>query len=302
MKMKMRYFFPLLALLALVSCGRDEDFVAPSFLHIDAIDLVHSDNINVQWDGFYTSNIVAAYVVAHRPDARSVDTIGLFQLPFTVPILYSGPLDYLELYPAVQQSGSSGALPFYTFYNRIRLDSLSLQSGDTLDLGTLSTTYNITTSDVLMYEMFEPTEGSLLFDSVMQWRQIAPDEACSGLGYGFVPVPDSVYTVTFGIDRDFRVTDATKLVYMELDSRSDMEYQLYMESSVIQGSNTTRYPVMTIRPSAEWRHLYINLGRTWSYFEHNPDFRLSFTAINDSLKAGEIRLDNVRLLTTSVVL
>lgn len=301
--MKSRYILPLVALLLMASCERNNDFVEPSFLHVDAITLVPpSQNAITLEAGFYTSDIVAAYVVAHRPEAHSVDTLGLFQLPFTIPVLYSGELDYLEIYPAIEQSGSSGFLPFYTFYNRIRLDNVTLTSGDTLSFGTLTTTYNIRTSDVLMYEMFEPTEGSLLFDSVMQWRPIAPDEACSGVGYGYVPVPDSVLTLSFSIDRDFEVRDASKLIYLELDTRSDVEYWVYMQSSVTQGAAPTLYPVMAIRPSTDWRHIYVNLGRTWTIFNHNPDFRILFTAVNNDNTGGEVRLDNVRLLTTSVVL
>ena len=117
-------------------------------------------------------------------------------------------------------------------------------------------------------------------------------------------VPDSVYALDFSIDRDFQVMDATKLIYLELDSRCDpnLEYRVYMESSRIRGANTERADVMAIRGSEDWVHLYVNLGRTWAYFNYNPDFRISFTAIKTGQTGGEVRMDNVRLLTTSVVL
>lgn len=304
--MKLRHMALLGALVVLTTgCEHPDEFVAPSFLHVESIGLVPPEQNAITLEpGFYTSDIVAAYVAAHYPGASAVDTLGLFELPFTIPVLHSGEVDYIDIYPAVQQSGSSNALPFYTFYNRIHISDTTLTSGDTLDLGALTTTYNITRSDVLMYEMFEPTEGSLLFDSVMQWRPQSPDEACTGLGYGYVTVPDSVYALDFSIDRDFQVVDATKLIYLELDSRCDpnLEYRVYMESSRIRGANTERADVMAIRGSEDWVHLYVNLGRTWAYFNYNPDFRISFTAIKTGQTGGEVRMDNVRLLTTSVVL
>ena len=60
--------------------------------------------------------------------------------------------------------------------------------------------------------------------------------------------------------------------------------------------------MMVVRASKDWQHLYINLGRTWSYFNHTPNFRISFSALNTDGIEGDIRFDNVRLLTTSVVL
>ena len=306
--MKHRYIIPLLLLLLpfCAGCERNTDFTAPSFLHIEAIKLVPpAQNAITLEDGFYTSDIVAAVVYVRRKESQSLDTLGHFRLPMTIPVLYSGDVDYIDIYPAVKQSGSATLLPAYPFYNRIRLSDTSLTSGDTLWLDTLTTTYNITRSDVLMYELFEPNEGSLLFDSVMQMRH-APDEARSGRGYGFVTVNDSTYTTTFGIDRDFSVVnpqthrvDATRNVYLELDARSDVDFELFMEGSYVNGSAPSRVEVMTVYKSDEWAHLYINLWRTWKELNFCSTFRLSFTALNEDLVNGEVRLDNVRLLTTN---
>lgn len=300
---KNRTLLLLLLCALLATACRDDDFVAPSFLHVDAIKLVPpTQNAITMEPGFYTSDIVGAYVVAHYPDAMSVDTLGLFTLPFTVPLLHDGPVDYFEFYPAIVQSGQVLAMPFYTFYNRIRISDTTVSSGDTLRLDTLATTYNITRNDVLMYEMFEPTEGSLLFDSAMLWRPHSPEEACSGYGYGYVPVVDTVPSVSFSIDRDFYVTDATKLLYLEMDVQTDVEFEVYMVSSVLSGSNTTRMSVMRVYKNDKWTHLYINLGRTWAYFNYNPQFRITFSTLNLNGIEGELRMDNVRLLTTNVVL
>lgn len=307
--MKSRYniaLFVLLLLLA-VACERPGDFTPPSFLHVEAIKVVPPEqNAITTEDGFYTSDIVAAVVYVRRKSSQQLDTIGHFRLPLTVPILYSGDVDYIDIYPAVKQSGSATILPAYPFYNRIRMNDTTVTSGDTLWFDTLLTTYNITRNDVLMYELFEPTEGSLLFDSVMQWRPHAPAEARSGLGYGYVPVNDSTYTVNFGIDRDLSVVnpqthqvDPTRNVYLELDARSDVDFELFMEGSYINGGASSRVEVMTVYKSDDWVHLYINLWRTWKELNFCSTFRLSFTALNEELVNGEVRLDNVRLLTNN---
>ena len=55
-----------LCCLLFAACKNDDDFVAPAFLHIDAIDLIppESNAITLE-DGFYTSDIVACYVTLH---------------------------------------------------------------------------------------------------------------------------------------------------------------------------------------------------------------------------------------------
>lgn len=308
--MKSRYtlILLLLSLLPLLAgCERNSDFTPPSFLHVEAIKLVPpAQNPITTESGFYTSDIVAAVVYVRPKDSQELDTLGHFRLPLTIPILYSGDVEYIDIYPAIKQSGSATLLPVYPFYNRIRITDTSLTSGDTLWFDTLTTTYSITRSDVLMYELFEPTEGSLLFDSVMLWRPHAPAEACSGQGYGYVPVNDTSYTTTFSIDRDFSVVnpqthmiDATRNVYMELDARSDVDFEVFMEGAYINGSAPSRVEVMTVYKSDNWVHLYINLWRTWKELNFCNTFRLSFTALNEELINGEVRLDNVRLITNN---
>ena len=301
--------FSFYLLLSISACSDDDDFVPPSFLHVEAIKVVPttSDPISLE-PGFYTSDIVACYVVAHYPESSTLDSIGLFQLPFTVPVLHSGTVDYIEFYPAVKQSGISGTLPYYTFYKPIRINSQTLTVGDTLRFDTLSTTYAITLSDVQkdptllpIFEPFEPTELSTIFDSVI-WHKYAADEACTGQGYASVHVPDSISSVPFSINTPFYVADPTRAVYLELDSRSDIRFEVYMESAYTTGGATDKQRVMVVNPSEKWQHLYINLGRTWSWFNHNPSFKLSFAALNPYGEEGDVRIDNVKLITTASVL
>lgn len=298
-----RYIVALLAIVMLAACQRGDDFVAPSFLHLESIELVKTPTTTLSPDaGFYTADIVGAYVVAHRPGAAAEDTVGVYRLPFTIPVLYSGDYDYLKVYPAVMQSGSTNAIIPYPFYSMIRLDSISVHSGDTTNLGSLKTTYQELTK-YLFYESFEPSEGSIKFDSVMEWVSLSPDEACTGYGYGKVSVPDSVTVTRFGIDGSWPrfFASSTSTLYLELDIKSDVEFQVFMEAPYIEGQNDQESGVMAIYKTPEWKHFYINLGRTWAYHNHNS-FRLAFAAFNLDGQGGEVWLDNVRVVVTDVLL
>lgn len=288
-----------LALVA-VGCSDDEDFVPPSFLHIDHIKLVPSATNPITMNpGFYTHDITSCIVFAHLPGQKKLDTLGHFQLPFSVPVLYSGHIDSLEIYPAVKINGISATQPWYVFYKPIKLRDLDLTTGDTLSLDTLTTSYNLSLNDVQMFELFEPPNLTIGFDSVT-WVKNDPAGACTGIGYGVVKVPDSLYNYPFYIDCDFKVTDATKVVYLELDTKSDLLYEVYMHSAYTTGGSVDMQPVMRIYPSDQWHHMYINLGRTWSWFNHNPDFRISFAALNTEGTGGNIYIDNVKLITTTI--
>ncbi|MBQ9418331.1 MAG: hypothetical protein IJU19_07130 [Bacteroidales bacterium] len=301
--MRIRLLLAVIVLsLSLAACG-DDDFTPPSFLHLDGITTYIPTTGALSADsGFYRSDIVAAYVVAHYPGASKVDTLGLYRLPFTIPVLYSGAVDYINIYPAIEQSGISGALPFYTFYNPIQHKGVSLTSGDTLNLGLDSTTYNSLTDAPHLFEPFELPTDTIRLTPPLEWKRSDPAGACTGLGYGLLHVDASESVVDFSIEDIFYIPDPTKIVYLELDVRSDLPLQVYMKASYYENSSDDLVSVMTINPISHWQHLYINLGRTWSYFNHPSTFRLQFRAVNENGLGGDISLDNVKLLTTSVAL
>ena len=288
----------------LAGCTDDSDFTAPAFLHMDGIGLAATSESGIGHNdpGFFTSNIVAAYMVAHYPGSMKEDSIGLFRMPFTIPVLHNGEVDYFDIYPAVEHSGQSLALPFYTFYNKIRISGDTLVSGDTLDLGMLTTTYNQQTDIPMLYEPFEPTEADVAVDSNMEWVRHDREGACVGEGYGRITVQPGVANVAVAIERTFVLTDPSKVCYLELDIKSTIETAVYMHAAYTSGGSEDKNSVMTIYPQDDWQHLYINLGRTWAYFNHPSTFRLSFEALNVDNTDGEVLIDNIKVLSTSVVL
>ena len=301
---------PMLA----VGCNDDADFVAPAFLHIDAINVASpaycrtsDDNIAIITDtGFTTSNIVAAYVVAYFKDSKKEDSIGLFRLPFTVPILQSGELEYLHIYPAIPQSGQMTYLPFYTYYNYVNISDTTLKSGDTLNLGTLSTTYNDISDFPLLFESFEPIGRTLKLDSV-EWVRNDPEGARCGSGYGRVHLTSDMENYDFEVDMghqfsglDFYLDDARKALYLEMDIKSELELQVNMKAPYREGGNPSEAEVMRIYPTnGKWVHMYINLGATWSWFNYSKIFSITFSALNLDGIDGEVLIDNLKLQSTS---
>ena len=258
---------------------------------------------------FYTSNIVACFIVAHYPGEMSVDTIGVYRLPSTVPLLHDGDVDYIEISPAVMVSGVSGMLSFYTYYNRLYIRDTVLHSGDTLNLGTMTTQYNTLTDAPLLFEPFESTQGGVATDTVVEWVKQDREGACTGDGYGRVHVNADQATVNFKISNPaensdhFIFPDITNLYYLELDIKSDVEVRVWMHAAYTEGGNEDQLPVMNMLPTdGEWRHFYINLGRTWKEFNRTSEVNISFSALNLDGIEGDVLIDNIKLLSTSVTL
>lgn len=291
----------LTAALAVAACGGDEDFVAPSFLHVDAMTLVPSAANPISPEpGFYSSEITSCYVEALYKGSNKMELLGLYQLPFTTPILHNGEVEYLVFRPVVKISGISGMQTYYTFYARDTVRALTFRSGDTVRLDTLRTTYSIRSSNVKMFESFEPTQVSTLLDSV-EWIKHDPEGTLWGEGYGVVRVADTTLFVPFSITQPIEIytSPGSSIVYLELDHRSDLPFEVYMVAQQMSGGSITTERVMMVNPSEKWQHMYITLGRTWQWFNYPTTFRLIFRALNTDGTGGCVRLDNVRVVTTT---
>lgn len=139
-------------------------------------------------------------------------------------------------------------------------------------------------------------------DSVVEWVRHDRDGACVGEGYGRVAVTPDKTSIPFAIDHTFRLFDQTKICYLELDIKTTTSVEVYMHAAYDEGAVEERLPVMRINPIDHWQHMYINLGRTWTEFNHASKFRLSFAALNADSESGEVLIDNIKVLSTNVVL
>lgn len=291
----------------LTACETADEYGEPSFLSIGAVVLEPTPGLSYTTrPGFCTADIVSCYVEAYFKGGSKVETLGLFELPFTVPVLHDAELEYLIVSPAIKISGISGMQSYYPFYTRDTLRNLTLAIGDTLRIDTARVRHRVGREGIRLFEPFEyspetPNEASLTLDSII-WHRNAPADACSGNGYASVHVPDTLHSVPFSINRDFTVVDPTSIIYLELDSRSDLPFEVYMHSRYTSGGAIEKQRVMVVNPSDHWQHIYINLGRTWVWFNSHPEFRISFAALNVGGQEGDIRIDNLKLLTTNVLL
>lgn len=290
----------VLTILAFSSCKKFQgDYTIPAYIHIDKVEVTpQSQNAPSMEEGFYTSAIDCVQIICYFEGDDAETNLGAYQLPCTVPVLHHGHAKYVHVIPVVKQNGMSETRIAYPFLQKIVLDTINLVADSILNLGTLECHY-FTRDDirVLTEDYFEPTTFSSHFDSNVVWIGNDPDNACSGQGYGLITVPDTLSALNFSINDEFNIPNS--YVYMEMDYKTDVELFVHMLGFQYgAGSDIVSKPVMCIKPSSQWKKIYINLSRTWSQFNYNNPFRIYFQAANPEHKDAHLMIDNIKILTT----
>ena len=294
---------------AVCSCNKFKgDVEIPAYLHLDRIDIVpQAQNAPSVEPGFYTSIVDAVQLVCWFEGDESETNLGVYQLPFTVPVLRHGTAKYLRVVPVVKQNGIAGSRIAYPYYQIIQLNDVRLAADSVTHLGRFNSQTNQWTLqghyysrdyiEILSEDYFEPTSFSINFDSTLTWMRNDPENACTGQGYGLLEVPGSVTVATFSITASFSPA-STKILYLEMDYKTELDLYINMmgfevSSSGVASSNS----VMNLYPNSQWQKIYINLGRTWSQFNYNTPITIFFQVANPDHKGGRVMLDNVKVIT-----
>jgi len=295
-------------LLTISACNKfSGDVTVPAWLHLDGIDIVaQEENAPSVEEGFYSSLVDAVQLVAYFEGDDAETNLGTFQLPCTVPVLRHGKMKYLTVVPCVKQNGIASTRIEYPYFQRQRIEGLTLAADSVTHIGTLDTAtgkyilrthyYPLPHLAILAEDYFEPTSFSTHFDSTLTWVKDDPSNACTGQGYGKVHVDKTQSTVRFYIPEEFTV-DRTKYLYLEMDYRTDMLFEIYLTGFVNASSNASTMSVMKLYANDRWQKIYINLGKAWSQFNYNNPISLSFAALNTEGAEGDICIDNIKIIT-----
>ncbi|MBO7576221.1 MAG: hypothetical protein J6T03_02010 [Bacteroidales bacterium] len=297
-----------LTLLTLSACKNfDGDITVPAYIHLDHIDIVpQAQNAPSVEPGFYSSSVDAVQLVGYFEGDKEETDFGSFQLPFTTPILRHGTLKYLHAYPVIKQSGQAAFRVYYTFYQPVTLYGITLSPDSVTNLGTLNPdsqkwtlNANYHGRDIMTVhceDYFEPTTFSTNFDTNLTWVKNDPENACTGQGYAMLHVADSESTKTFTCTKELSPNERNTF-YLEIDYKSDLELWVQLLGFEYLGTTAVVKSVMTLYPTDEWRKVYINLGKTWSWFNYNVPLTLFFQASNPQGVGGNVYIDNVKVIS-----
>lgn len=298
----------LVTILLFSACEKFQgDVRVPAYLHLDRIVVGPQTQMAPSPEpGFYTSTIDAAQVICYFQGDAAETNLGVYQLPFTAPILHHGPIQYVKIVPVVKQNGMSSTRIAYPYYQTIQLDNITTAPDSVTNLGkyieadsqwVLTAHYfPLSNMNVLIEDYFEPTSFSTNFDTNLTWVHDSASAACTGKGFGMLVVPDTVQVSNFTVLTSLNPR-VGQYLYLEMDYQTDLDLDVNILGFRVnsEGSATT-VPVMRLIPNTRWQKIYINLGRAWSNLNYNTPITLFFQAVNLSGTGGTVRIDNVKVI------
>lgn len=286
--------FALLALVAIVLGGCVKNNPDPSWLEVNEWTL-ESNSLNVSNEGILTHNFTDAWVYIDNK------LIGVFEVPFKIPVLVSGNSD-ITLYPTIRNNGISATKKIYPFAKPFTINA-DLVQNETLTIDPVTSYKDNTT--ITLWNFDDPNNfgideapgspASMIVD--FDPNVLGPD---NGSGYGHVEFNATA--------NQWQATNSVLLenipkqqaeVYLEIDYHNTVSL-ITGVVAVEPGSSTGNVNVQinAQEPAeVEWRKIYLDLKTIISGYPNSTGYYMSFDALlPDSLSTGYINIDNMKLV------
>jgi len=260
----------------------------PSYVAVDTV----SVSITDVHQGSASHNISDCWLYVNNK------LIGIFEVPFTVPVLEAGSHS-IQIEPGIKNSGGDAARVKYPMMYGYYLDTV-LEERQVL---TLSPEFSYRPATFDLVEDFEDIgiafELSDQSDTIMEL--VSNVNAFEGTSMHFV-VDEERPNFECRSSNLYEI-EKTGAAYLEINFKTNDYFNFGLFSKEYTGATVSevRKHVYTFNPTDEWKKVYIDLN----YFVNNvsgTEFRLFFTGVFDSesgLEKSDIYIDNVKLLYLS---
>lgn len=261
----------------------------PSYIAIESIDFVATNPAH----GTSNHKIVEAWVTVDD------EFIGVYDLPATIPILTSGPVE-IKVDAGIKDNGIGRLPEIYPFFEPYRVN-VNLQPAETTMLQP-----KVSYRNNLNFALIEDFEtGSNIFIDELDGDEstgvnLTTEDVFEGNASGIIRLTRENPTVEVATDfaRKYRDLQSKGVpVYLELNYKTDVEVAFGIighEIGVFTPPERLYEPVLF--PKATWNKVYLNLSA--AVFElQTPEYQISLIAVlSPDLEAGNIWLDNIKLI------
>lgn len=267
----------------------------PSWLEVNEWTLLSNPSL-IDSQGELNHSITDAWVFI---DNRF---IGVFEVPFKIPLLESGTNMEITLYPTIRNNGISATKKIYPFYEPLIIQG-DLVQNQTLTIN--PTTYYRDNCDITLWE-FEDDANDGIEETVNSPATLFVDNdpailgPYNGGGFGqvnFDATNNRWQATTAGLMTDIPQQGAE--VYMEIDYYNTLD----IVTGVVAHNNSTASGNVNVQindqdPSTiQWKKIYCDLKTIVSGSIDANGFQLSFDALlPDSLSSAQINIDNIKLV------
>ncbi len=286
----MRLFILLLSIIFILSsCVKNNP--DPSWIEVNEWQL----NSNIELSGLegeLTESITNAKVYVND------DLLGIFEVPFRIPVLKSGPCN-VKVYPVVINNGISATKKLYPFLNPFEIDAELIQN-ETLTVNPVTSYKSITNFWV---EDFEDINNSIENDAntSLATLQLSNENltAFNGNFCGKVVLNQNDTTWVANTTEQLAIPKGSEC-YLEIDYY--VTNDLYTGLLYVNPDNTTQNNV-NIRlngqspEDAEWKKIYIELKELVIASPNQAQFLQTFSAfLDEGDSEGLIYIDNIKVL------
>lgn len=286
MRQYLLYFLLICNLIFLVSCKKDK-FKAPkaSFLVVNNVSL----KTIISQQGVNSHKIVDIWYYVDG------EFKGVFPVGSVMPIVAKDNA-VITLFAGIKNNGISSTRLPYPVYNSISYN-LDIEPGKTY---TLSPQFEYNSTAFFYYaDNFDlnPGQGSFFdFSNTNCQFTTDPTKVFDGTGRSVImTMNDAVPSTSLIQHNSYYLPDGGAVIYVELDYKSNHRFNVgVIGIDVQQGIQDTRN-VVTVNPSEEWSHIYIQLTKSVS----TPPTYGTYKVYIEGVKAEEspeIYIDNVKLI------
>lgn len=262
----------------------------PSWLEVNKWDFEINPNA-VMDVGELTENVTDAWVFIDD------QLLGVFEVPFKVPVLKSGSVN-IKIYPTVRNNGISATKKIYPFLEVYELNTELVQN-QTLSLNP-TTRYDKNTQ--FWVEDFEDA-GVKLEDDPGTVAHLEtgnnPDILKYGNNYGHVHLASADSYWIAMTNEQFNLPKGGKEVYLEIDYYNTNSLTTGLMSSTSgqkKGNALIKINKQDVS-DIKWKKIYIELTEIVSHSSSAEYFELTFEAVQDALSGeGDIYIDNIKVV------
>jgi hypothetical protein len=243
--------------------------------------------------GELTSNFTDAWVYVDEK------LIGVFEVPFKIPILKSG-MSNIKIYPAVLNNGISATKKIYPFVEPFIVDAELVQN-ETLVIEPVTRYYSNAKFTILDFEDanlgFEDSPSSLA--NIVASNDPSVLESFNGNAFGRVTLTQSLSSWISSTNLDEDLPRGGAEVYLEVDYHNTVD--IVTGVLAINSTGVTQNPNVQMNAqdplSVRWKKIYIELKTIVSgspnanYFEHSFEAMLP-----PGETSGVINIDNIKVV------
>lgn len=285
--MKLLYLF---IFLGFIFSGCVKNNPDPSWLEVNKWDL-QINSSSVMYTGELTENITDAWVFVDD------QIIGVFEVPFKIPILKSGSVN-IKIYPTVKNNGISATKKIYPFLEVYEINTELVQN-QTLTLNPTTRYYSNTNFWV---EDFEDAGVKIQDDpNTVAHLETGNDPLILEYGnnYGHVSLtsPESFWIAK--TNGQLNLPKNGKDVYLEIDYYNTNSVTTGLMAAAATGNvGNTNVQLNKQDPSSiKWKKIYIELTEITSHSQSAQYFEVTFEALFDAIGSqGDIYIDNIKVV------